>query len=170
MMNEKIKSFKSEEEFYSYFKQENVSLTLAIDMLIKSNTALSMYVIVRMLCVDAILNRFGWKKPDRKFILGLMKTHNDYSFFSLLHPNLLCVLQSGVLPIQGLIYTPIKELTYADFYKHFFNWIKSKRVNFNRSIEDSFIRISEKKQLQIKNKKDIATNVFENYEHGLSDW
>ena len=160
------REWNNEEDFYSFFEANNVSLLSAIDILIKINTIPSMYALIRILCVESIISRLGWAAPSKKDISNLSAQYVKFNLFKAIKLNLLCVLDSGILVIDKLSNTPIKNLQYEDFYKAFERYAYRKRNSFgNKSLP---YRKAGKKDNNTK--FGVSGNVYDKHDYGLSDW
>jgi len=161
---EEAKQWSSEEYFYSYFEDNSISLLSAIDILIKVDTILSMYVLIRILCVESIISRFGWEPACREDINNLSNDYLKFRLYRAIKPNLLCVINSGILAIHKLTEIPIKDLPYADFLMAFERYAYRKRKTFSKG------SLPYVKNVKKERKYDDPGNVYEKYDYGLSDW
>lgn len=163
--------FENEEQFYSYFEKNEIHFDEAIKILIKTDTLLSMYVIVQIFGNDLISHRLKWdevKDCNEKYFKTLKK-HKGV-LFKELYPNLLAVKNCGILGIHKLINIPIKELKFDLFYKEFSEYV-SRRISLDALIKRPILEDEEKKNIINRPKERVVeTDICEKYEYGLSDW
>ena len=166
-----FKKFLCEEQFYSYFEKNEICFDEVVNILIKTDTILSMYVIVQIFGNDSIPIRFKWdevKKCNEKYFKGLKKQNGK--LFKELYPNLLAVKNSGIIGIHKLINIPIKELKFDLFHKEFSEHV-SRRLSLDALIKRPIFEDVEKKDVINRPKeKVVETHIAEKYEYGLSDW
>lgn len=164
-------NFQNEEQFYSYFEKNRIHFDEAIKILIKTDTLLSIYVIIQIFGNDLIPLRFKWnevKDCNEKYFKAL-RTHKGV-LFEELYPNLLAVKNSGFLGIHKLIDIPIKELEFSIFSKEFSKFV-SRKTSLNGRIQMTNYDNEVKGNIISKSKeKVVETNIWEKYEYGLSDW
>ena len=70
----KLQEFQNEEEFYLYFEKNGIHFDEAVQILITTNTFISMYVIIQIFGNDSISLRFNWvevKECDFKYFKSL---------------------------------------------------------------------------------------------------
>ena len=166
-----FKKFLNEEQFYSYFEKNEISFDEAINILVKTDTILSMYVIVQIFGNDSIPLRFNWdevKKCNEKYFKALKGKNGK--LFKVLYPNLLAIKNSGIIGIHKLINIPIKELKFDLFHKEFSEYV-SRKISLDALIDRPIFENEKKKNIINKPKeKVVETHIAEKYEYGLSDW
>ena len=161
----KLQEFQNEEEFYLYFEKNGIHFDEAVQILITTNTFISMYVIIQIFGNDSISLRFNWvevKECDFKYFKSLK--NKKAPLFKHLYPNLMGVKQTGILGIHKLIGIPVKELEFNTFSKEFCVYVE-KRNTLNDLMRKS------KEQVEKISKRSIDdAQICEKYDYGLSDW
>lgn len=166
-----INNFISDKDFYSFFKENNITFDKAINILIKTNTILSMYVIVQIIGNDSISRHLKWEKEtcDSKYIKSL-KNKGKGKLFEILHPHLQAAKQSGYIGIHKLINIPIQELDFNIFAIHFEEFVRRKSI-LKTIINSSTCNVHEEKTNKPKaNVEKIDSPIYEKYDYSLSDW
>lgn len=167
----RVKELHCEEDYYLYFEQRNIEPENAIRELAKVNTLLSMYVIIQILGNESIYTRLHWEKV-KSYKYRNIQSISDYNceLFKYLKPNLLGVVRTGILAIQKLMHTPVKDLSYEEFKNGFEPYVQRKKSQAIRNSKITIKKNTNNSSMYSISKMFNTGDISEKFEYGLSDW
>ncbi len=162
------KTFTDAEQFYTHIREQHLNEKLAVELLIKTNTMCSMFVLVQVLGDIEHRERFGWKTYEPISVKLFKDLVKQYDLFNKLYPLLFVVLREQKVPIKKIGHLRVSDLSQKAFERELTAYIqrlssksskRSKPKSSQRTSSIPYRTISEKE-----------SKPYIDFEYGLSDW
>ncbi len=188
--------FTSYDKFFDFFKNYSSDIAKALDILIKVNTECAVFALIKLIGDPNTREKLGWRALKDSDIKALKKEASKNSLSNEIYPLLIDVLRTEVCPIKHIGNLKVEHLDFPTFKIVFNEHIqrmaekgeKKNSIITSRTEYTSWFKSSmgwsfDVKELKPKPKKTIKItptsqeetkqeeeNLYDKYEHGLSDW
>ena len=154
--------FEFKEDFYCYFKEIRIDIHTAIEILIRTNTICSMFVLVQIFGNKTVALDFNWEEPTEADIKAFSKLCKRFNLFGALYSLLYGVKRSSVLMLKSIKEIPVQDLSFMEFREEVHTLIQRQKKPAKK-----------KKNKKVKFPKISyggGKSLYDKYEHGMSDW
>ena len=160
--------FNSEEQYYRYFKENNIDLDSALITLFKDHTLCALYTVMRIFGNQDIPKLFGWGRLFEEDVKRCRKISSYSEYGTLIYPFLFFAIRGKKIPMKEVGHKKITEISLSEFESSVKATIE-RRKNKKLRIHET-INVHSSTYTSSDQPKRSSGNLYDTFEYGMSDW
>lgn len=164
------KAFNTEEQYYRYFKDNNIDLDNAFITLFKDNTLCALYTVMRIFGNQDIPQQFGWNKLYEEDVKRCRKISSYSELGNLIYPFLFYAVRGQRIPMKGIGHKKITEISLSEFESSVKATIERRKTKKKRPRTHETKSKPSSTNTPSYQRKELSGNLYDTFEYGLSDW
>lgn len=163
-------TFISEEQYYRYFKDNNIDLDNALLTLFKDQTLCALYTVMRIFGNQEIPQQLGWGRLYEEDVKRCRKISSYSKLGNLIYTFLFFAVRGQQIPLKEIGHKKITEITLAEFESSVKATIERRKTKKKRPrIHETYNRYSSAFTPSYQ-RKESSGNLYDTFEYGMSDW
>lgn len=162
-------TFESEEQYYQYFKDNNIDLDNALITLFKDKTLCALYTVMRIFGNRDIPQQFGWGRLYEEDVKRCRKISSYSELGKLIYQLMFYAVRGQRIPLKEIGRKKITEISLDEFSNSVKTATERKENKKKTRIHETNNRRSPSYIPSYK-RETTSGSLYDTFEYGMSDW